>query len=106
MTADSAPQKFLLPGTILEMTPDVLAIYGTEIHTANPDMRSKTYRALLDAAKTLRFAFDVDGQRLWFESNGHSPDAPEPTFSNGDELLVLERIRAELGDRFRLVLRS
>ena len=107
MPTDSAAPKTLLPGTLLEMTPEVLGTYyGVEIRAANPDFKTQTYRDLLDAAKVVRFAFEIEGQRIWFEAHGESPAATEPAFQDAEGVAGLARIRAELGERFRLVLRS
>jgi len=107
MIPDSAIPKTLLPGTLLEMTPEVLGTYyGAEVRASNPDFKKQTYRDLLNAGRIVRFAFDFGGQTVWFEAHGDSPDAPEPTFENEDGLRALAGTRAELGDRFRLVLRS
>lgn len=107
MTPASAAPKTLFPGTLLEMTPEVLGTYyGTEVRCANPDLKALTYRNLLDAQKVVRFSFGIEDQQLWFEAHGDSPNAPEPTFADVSGLVALKRIRDELGDRFRLVLRG
>ena len=107
MTADSATPKTLLPGTLLEMTPEVLGTYyGTEVRASNPDFTKQTYRDLLNAGRIVRFAFNLGGQVVWFEAHGDSPDAPVPAFENEDGLRALASTRIELGERFRLVLRS